>query len=985
MHHWRVVAIVSLAVIGAVLVARHFANPATDDLLRDAKKAILLQDFAEAEALAARVLSQDPSSPDALLVAGTAAEARRDFDQALAHYSGVDAEFAEQRLVALTRLGELRFNVLGQMSAAEQDLRNALAIDPSNTVAVDRLALLLRIESRAWEAAPLLFELVRQNKFTLEQLCWLGVFESITWDPESLERCRSASPSDPLPMLGLAHLHIYQNEMSAARSLLVQVVELAPEIVNAQAALGNILVDSGTDEELVSWHRKLPATAEADSTMWHVYGKWAQRNGDREVAIRCFLESVSLNPIDRLSNNQLAIELSSVDEQLAEQFAQRTRQLVDYSVAVNAVRADSNNAELMRVTAESAESMGRLWESWAWCQKALELNPRLEWAGETALRLKSELTATTPQFNPEASPAYKVDLNRWPLPEWTEAVSSSSQTPASVAAECDVQFIDSTEAVGIDFRFRNGGDSSRKGTQVFEITGGGIAAFDFDADGWPDIHFTQGCDWPLRADQKRDLDQLYRNIDGQRFDRVTNHCGIVENGFSQGLAAGDFDNDGFVDLYIANIGVNRLFQNNGDGTFSDVTISAGIEDSRWTSSCLIADLDGDSSPEIYDVNYLKGDDLFDRVCKSADGRLELCAPLEFDPEQDRLLRNLGDGSFQDRSTESGITADGGRGLGVIAANFAGDNRLSLFVANDESRNFFFQNIGGEKVSNEIVTGEFEVTLRFEERGILSGLAMGENGWNQACMGVAAGDINEDGLLDLFVTNYFNESNCLYVQQADCCFRDLSRQSGVREPGYGMLGFGTQFLDGELDGLPDVVVANGHIEDRTDQGIPYLMRPQYFQNRGGGEFVESAAGSPGQFFTKERLGRGLARLDWNRDGLDDFAVSHLGTASSLVTNVTPSHGSFVTIRLRGIESSRDAIGAQVTVSVGQRRLVRQLVAGDGYQASNQRQLTFGLGAAKAIESLEVRWPSGAEQSWSDLPINAEFLLLENDSQLHRMAP
>lgn len=980
MHRWRVVVFVGVAVVGAVLVARHFTTPSIDELLREADRAISLEDFEQAEVLAARVLSQNPSSPGALLVAGTAAEARRDFEQALTYYSRIDSEFVEQRLEALTRSGELRFNMLGQMSAAEQEFRNALAIDPSNTVAVDRLALLLRIEGRAWEAAPLLFQLVRQNQFTLEQLCWLGVFESITWDPQSLERCRSANPSDPLPMLGLAQLHIYQNDISAAKELLIEVVELEPEIVSAQAALGNILVDSGTDEELVRWHRKIPEAAEEDSTVWHVYGKWAQRMGNRNAAIRCFLEAVSMNPNDRLSNNQLAIELSSIDEQLAERFAQHTRQLIDYSVAVNAVRADSKNVDLMRVTAGLAESMGRLWEAWAWCQKALELNSRVEWANETARRLNSELTAATPQFIPESNPAYQVDLNRWPLPDWTEPDPSQNQIPATVVKECDVQFIDSTEAVGIEFQFRNGGDSSRKGTRVFEITGGGIAAFDFDSDGWPDIHFTQGCDWPPRPDQKRDLDQLYRNIDGHRFDRATRHCGIVENGFSQGLAAGDFNNDGFVDLYVANIGVNRLFQNNGDGTFSDVTADAGIEDSRWTSSCLVADLDGDALPEIYDVNYLKGDDLFDRVCKSPDGRVELCAPLEFIPEQDRLLRNLGDGSFKDRSTESGITADGGRGLGVVAANFDGANRLSLFVANDESRNFFFQNVGGENAA-----GDAKSSLRFEERGLRSGLAMGENGWNQACMGVAAGDINEDGLLDLFVTNYFNESNCLYVQQADCCFRDLSRQSGVREPGYGMLGFGTQFLDGELDGLPDVVVANGHIEDRTDQGIPYRMRPQYFQNRGLGEFVESAAGSPGQFFTKERLGRGLVRLDWNRDGLDDFAVSHLASPSSLVTNVTPSHGSFLTIRLRGTKSSRDAIGAEVTVTVGGRRLVRQLVAGDGYQASNQRQLIFGLGDAAAVESLQIRWPSGVEQTWSELPINAEFLLLESDNRLHRMTP
>ncbi|HEX5500153.1 MAG TPA: CRTAC1 family protein, partial [Thermomicrobiales bacterium] len=220
------------------------------------------------------------------------------------------------------------------------------------------------------------------------------------------------------------------------------------------------------------------------------------------------------------------------------------------------------------------------------------------------------------------------------------------------------------------------------------------------------------------------------------------------------------------------------------------------------------------------------------------------------------------------------------------------------------------------------------------------------------MGVAAGDADGDGRLDLFVTNYYEESNTLYLQDPSGMFIDATTASGLRAPSYRMLGFGTQFIDGELDGHPDLVLTNGHIEDLSERGIPYEMPPQYFRGLGGGKFAELPAADLGPFFQGKYLGRGLARLDWNRDGREDFVVSHLDAPTALVANVSPETGHYLAVQLRGVRSARDAIGARVALVAGGRRRTQWLTAGDGYQASNQRQLVFGLAEEKRVEKLEI---------------------------------
>jgi hypothetical protein len=328
--------------------------------------------------------------------------------------------------------------------------------------------------------------------------------------------------------------------------------------------------------------------------------------------------------------------------------------------------------------------------------------------------------------------------------------------------------------------------------------------------------------------------------------------------------------------------------------------------------------------------------------------------------------NRGEGTFEDVSDLAGIVAAGSKGLGVLAADLQGDGLLDLFVANDTTANHYFVNATKERGGK----------LTFEENGLSNGLALDRDGKPQACMGIAVDDANLDGLLDLFVTNFYNESNTLYLQQPGNIFADETRDSGMRAPSFTMLGFGTQFIDGELDGFPDVVMANGHVDDWTYKNMPFKMRPQYFRHTGRGhQFEEVHDVSLGEYFQGEYLGRSLARVDWNRDGREDFAVMHLDAPVALLTNETENTGHYLKISLRGIASARDAIGTTVVAKYAGKTRIRQLTAGDGYQASNERVLIFGLGDAEHVDELSIRWPSGLEQVFTDLPVDQELMILE----------
>lgn len=900
------------------------------------------------------------------MLAGELAHRQRRQEEALAYYQRVPRDAGQAWLAAKTAAGEL-YVQRGQIADAERCLREVLRDDPDDLAAHRRLAELLILQGRRWESAPRLFELIRGRNYTVRELALLANLEFLQGVSPELKRALEAVPDDPRPLLGLARLALYEQELEDAERLARRILAHYPDHREAAITLGKCLVESAPEQEFLAWRSDLPVGAEAHPDYWAILGRWAQRWGEGDAAIRCYWEAVRRNPNHQRANYQLSqLLIAEGRGDAAQPFLRRARLLDRYAVAAHPSHFGGRGPRELEMLLEAgklAEMLGRPWEAWAWYNAARLLYHDGPARAECD-RIARGLTPTTPQVLASANPAFPIDLSSYPVPDQIENLSPRRGSAAKVTGRVDVEFADQAEMAGIEFSYFSGG-RLETGIPIHRSLGGGVGVIDFDLDGWPDIHLAQGGEWPERPGQQNHLDRLFRNAGGRCFEGVTAAAGVGEEGFSHGVAVGDFNADGFPDLSIANVGSNRLYRNNGDGTFADVTVGARMTGSRWTTSVVLADLNGDALPDVYEVGYIAGQRVYSDLCFDPEHQVShSCEPKRYAAEDDCLWVNLGDGTFRNASSETGILVPDGRGLGILAANVQDSGKLDLFVANDMTANFFFVN-----------RTEGGGVPRFDEEGYSRGLALDFDGRAQACMGIAAADADGNGLLDLFVTNFYRESDTLYLQQEQGIFVDSSVQCGLREPSLWTLGFGTQFIDAELDGWPDLVVGNGHVDDYRHEEIPFRMRPQYYSNRGGGRFMEVMGPSLGDYFERECLGRGLARIDWNRDGREDFVVSHLDRPVALVTNLTPNAGNFLAIELRGTTSPRDAIGTVVRVMADDRTWTGQLTAGDGYLASNHRRLVFGLGDRAAPVTVRVRWPSGREQTFTDIPVNAEILLVE----------
>lgn len=977
-----------LFVAGAIgMSAWFFSRPSVDELLRRSQGALERGATDEAQGYVRRALVIAPRSPRALLAAGEIELKLNRPEEALACFVKVGNDGSAAAISAASQAGSLLLG-LRRVSEAESCYRRVIAADPENLAAHRRLARVLTMCGRR-EATAHYLELVRHGEFSSHELALLGNPDDYFEYADVVTLFDQSSDGDRLLALGAAHLALHKHETTRAERQFRQLAMEEPNDIDVQAGWGAALVEIGTPAEFYGWHGQLPPAADAHPGVWNTRARWAQKNGEQDVAIRCYWEAMQRDPNDWHTNHQLSLLLNARGErELSQDFLDRSERLRRLLDSLYTLHLRPERRDLMLEAAERCESLGRLWEACGWYRAAATLRPDLPEPQREVARLRGLLRSDTPQTIAAADGAMRHDLSRFPLPNWpTKAPPWRPESPGSESPGTEspgtespgrarAAFTDLAARAGIDFTYYNGDGPDHRLPTMPASMGGGVAILDFDGDGWPDIHFTQGCDWPPGPVQDRHLDRLYRNRGDGHFDDVTIRAGVGDNRYSRGVTVGDYNADGFDDLCIANVGLNRLYRNNGDGTFDDATSGWGCAGGVWTASCLLADLNGDSLPDLYDVTYLAGPEPLERVChEDVRPAIRACTPRVFEAEPDRLFLNRGDGSFADVSQEAGILAPDGKGLGLVAAAFRKEARLDLFVANDTTANFLFMNATS-------APGAIPV---FVENALLSGCAYDSLGRARASMGVAIDDVNGDGLFDLYVTAFYRESSMLFLGQPGAMFADRTGEAGLKEPSAPMLGFGTQFLDADLDGWPDLVVTNGHIDDLTESGVPYRMPAQFFCNLGCGRFKELHCDELGSFFARRQLGRGLARLDFNRDGREDFVVSHLDTPAALVANATSSAGHFFSLQLRGVESNRDAIGTIVRVTSGGRTRWKQLTAGDGYQASNQRQLVFGLGEQTAIDELVVRWLSGREQHFARVAADAEYILVEGRDLIRRIAP
>lgn len=509
-------------------------------------------------------------------------------------------------------------------------------------------------------------------------------------------------------------------------------------------------------------------------------------------------------------------------------------------------------------------------------------------------------------------------------------------------------FVDSTAAAGIEFHHENG---ASPGKFLVETYGSGVAWIDYDGDGWLDLYFVNGS--KLEKGARSPGNVLYRNDRDGAFKDVTQTAGVAGNGaYGMGVAVGDFDDDGLPDLFLANFGPNQLYRNNGDGTFSDVTETAGVSGGDvWNSSAGFLDYDLDGDLDLFVGGALDFTVARNTYCgRRAEGYRSYCDPMIFEGVPDRLYENNGDGAFTDVSAKSGVANPAGKCLGVAFGDFNNDGYPDIYVANDGVRNFLYENQGD---------GTF-VDVAYEAR-----VGYDQHGRAQAGMGVGAVDVDADGLLDIFVTNFSEELNTLYQNKGSGRFEDISEAAGLSS-GFEPLGFGLALADFDNDGDTDIYVANGHVLDNVDlyhPGFSYAQTDLLYLNEGGRFRDVSTSGGPA--FRIRRVGRGAAVGDYDNDGSLDLAVNNSGAAPLLMKNEGRDVGHWISLRFRGKNSNSQGVGARVELSVGGTVQVKEFFPAGSYLSSNEPRLHFGLGTDSVVPMIEVLWPGGKRQTLTDV--------------------
>jgi hypothetical protein len=539
-------------------------------------------------------------------------------------------------------------------------------------------------------------------------------------------------------------------------------------------------------------------------------------------------------------------------------------------------------------------------------------------------------------------------------------VKSSLPTPPHSATTTPT-FTDVTQEAGIRFKHTHGGIGKK---YFVEMMGSGAAWFDYDNDGNLDLYLINGAllKPPNPPTAPPPTNVLYRNNGDGTFTDVTAQSGLGDVGYGMGVAVGDIDNDGDADVYVTNFGQNRLYLNNGNGTFTDGTARARVGNSGFSTSAAFVDYDRDGFLDLYVCRYVQYSIEHDIPCLNPAGEKQYCEVNAYDGADDILYHNNGDGTFTDVSTQVDITGKRGKGLAVTCFDYDDDGDTDIFVANDLSGNILWRNEGNG---------------RFTDVALRAGVQVDLHGKPPAGMGADVGDYDHDGRLDLYISNYQLEPNLLFRNEGKGFFADKTGAAYLSEPTLPFLGFGLGFLDVDLDGNRDLFVANGHVMDdvqRFNPKISYAQTPQLFLNRGDGTFADISR-TAGASFRVGRVGRGAAFGDYDNDGDVDVVVACNNGPAVLFRNDTPRKQHFLTLKLIGSQSNRDAVGARVEVITGNLKQVDEVRSGNSYLSRSDLRLNFGLGERKRVDTVRVRWLGGAVSEVGDVAADQFVTIVE----------
>nr|WP_161501348.1 FG-GAP-like repeat-containing protein [Rhodopirellula sp. SM50] len=923
----------------------------------------------EATVVLKRLLVADPEDVEVIYRLALVKANEDDLPAAIEFLESIPEDHPEAGLPALGQAADWSFQI-GQYADAERKYSRLLELIPDAGRAHRQLAYLFNRQGRRHEAAVHVRELCRLGDFRQDELHSLIVLsDAMASEDDAVDD--GSIRYEPIGVSGTARVLFTEQRFAEAAALLSDSVTGNTAPPSVVALYGRSLAEAQDDDGFRRWISQTDGSVRGFSEYWAAWAAYLAGQQQPRAAVRAALEALDRDPTDFLTINRLLYMLKILgDADGYAKWEQRWKALHQVLTANNSIsNAQTSNAQTPNVDAidELASQLfaiDRKLEAVAW--KSLEAYYRklpaevmTHWNTQ-----RQQLVSADDGFPSRETRLCGMELAAYPLPDVEIAVDSPATQPPNPrplrSAPHPAVFRNVSTEIGLTHAYAVAGDPQDSGFAMYQQAGGGIAVLDYDLDGWADLYCAQGAADPpeFLADRS---DILYRHADGQLRD-VTADAAVTERRYTIGCTAGDWNQDGFADIVATNIGANVLLTNNGDGTFSASPLAGSDDPHRMPASIAMADLDGDQIPDLVELNYIQDPEIARLPDRDASGEVvDAVGPGDFASAMDRIGRNDGKGNAVFQAISQRAT-DAHKGLGIVIADFDGQPGNDVFVGNDKSPNQMWV--------RDRDTGVWQ------DLAVVNGSAYSSSGAATASMGIAASDFDRNGTLDLHIANFQNESVCLYLNR-DGSFRDRAMEYGLGVPSRAVLGFGSQPLDYDNDALPDLLVSNGHIDRYQSMVGPFEQLPQLFGNLAGRFQQVDVADSSG-YWTTGHLGRSMATLDFNRDGRNDVVISHVGETTALLLNETPTRHHWLQLRLVGVQSERDAIGAKVTVHVADQQLTGWVIGGDGYLAKNEAVVSFGLGDANSVDQIQVQWPSGVHQQFGPTAVDRRILLIENQS-------
>lgn len=868
---------------------------------------------------------------------------------------------------------------VGELYEAIDLLERTLAEHPENNKHRRTLVGFLGEVQRNERVAPHFETLIRNRSFDFPFLVAITESSSRRFSAKTAERVLSRNPDDHRVRLAEARYLSDYRETAKAEQVLREILENHPRFAPAHALLGQVLVAGQQFGKLDSWFESRLPDSEQYAEYWVTLGDWAADRVKHAEAARAYWEATRRDPNESIAWTRLALSirhLQSTDsdsatgvtsEQLAD-IDRRVAGLLEMRKQFHSFAASNRTSQRYATeVAKKLTEMGRNWEAEAWSAAATTLtdDPSEEL---TSVRqsIIAKLKKDASWLSKQGNPALTVDLSRLPTPAITSD-QTANQTQIAVLPKSDSvgQFRLSEESVQWGLQSIGGKSNPIDASlgPLIRSTGIGGGTIDYDLDGRGDL-LVMGAGGTMLQDDSFP-NELMRNV-GDRFVRVTDDAGVGNRGYGQGVGVGDFNEDGFADLFFANLGVNRLLRNNGDGSFTDCSElldAANVEE--WTTCGAFLDVNNDSIADLITTNYCKTVENLDKACPNSEGVLGPCHPLKFPADNDRFYAGTKDGRFENVTSQWTPDVSPGRGLGILAGSLV-RGQLGILIVNDMSANEFYMH---DQDGNQ----------RMAESAAVRGVAVDARTFTQASMGIASGDFDGDGDLDIYVTGFGKEYNILYEQVTPGFWKDVSGKLGLIEPTLMVVGFGTEAVDLDDDGIDELLVTNGHIGDFDDDELSYAQPFQLFRKGTNGKFDLLDDDAWGEYFTTPHVGRALWTIDANSDGRSDLVITHSYESARLLINRSRDKNERIGFKLVGRQTSRDAVGAVVRFDVAGRQRTLWCLAGNGYMCSNETILRAGLGTADRVENVTVTWQDGSVDAIGTLDANAEYLIVQGDQE------